>query len=53
MQLVGKPFVVVGTAEAAAKMYRAEGKYPSRGEMEDKMTWILEKNNIPNNMAFT
>eukprot|EP00731_Ephydatia_muelleri_P038436 Em0760g2a len=34
-------------------MFRAEGKYPSRGEMEDKMTWIIEKNNFPNNMAFT
>ena len=51
--IVGKPMVVVGTPEAAAKMYRAEGKYPSRGSMENNMTWILEKNNIPNNMAFT
>eukprot|EP00731_Ephydatia_muelleri_P017926 Em0010g1024a len=49
----GKPFVVIGTPEAAAKMFRAEGKYPSRGEIEDKMTWILEKNNIPNNLGFT
>ena len=45
--------MVVGTPEAATKMFRAEGKYPSRGEMEDKMTWIIEKNNFPNNMAFT
>ena len=50
---VGKPIVAVGTPEAAAKMFRAEGKYPSRGAAEDKMTWILEKNNIPNNMGFT
>ena len=45
--------MLVGTPEAAAIMFRAEGKYPSRGEIEDKMTWILEKNNIPNNMVFT
>ena len=45
--------MVVGTPEAAAKMFRAEGKYPSRGETEDKMTWIMEKINIPNNMAFS
>eukprot|EP00731_Ephydatia_muelleri_P017870 Em0010g968a len=50
---LGKPLVVVGTPEAAAKMFRAEGKYPSRGETEDKMTWIMEKINIPNNMAFS
>ena len=45
--------MAVGTPEAAAKMFRAEGKYPSRGAMEDNLTWILEKNNIPNNMAFS
>ena len=45
--------VVIGTPEAAAKMFRAEGKYPSRGAMEDKITWISERNNIPNFMGFS
>ena len=51
--LLGKPLVVVGTPEAAAKMYRAEGKYPSRGGGENKIIWILEKNKIPNSIGFS
>ena len=44
--------VIIGTPEAAAKMYRAEGKYPLRGNNEN-IRFVLKKNNIANLMVFT
>ena len=44
--------VIIGSPEAAAKMYRAEGKYPLRGNNEN-IRFVLKKNNIANLMVFT
>ena len=42
----GNPIVVVGTPDTAAKVFRAEGKYPVRGNSEENMDWIYKKNNF-------
>ena len=39
--------MVVGTPEGAAKVFRAEGKYPSRGRWEKNMEWISKSVNPP------
>ena len=44
--------VIIGSPEAAEKMYRAEGKYPLRGNNEN-IRFVLKKNNIANLMVFT
>ncbi|KAL5469466.1 hypothetical protein EMCRGX_G030723 [Ephydatia muelleri] len=49
---LGKPIIVVSTPDAAANMYRAEGKYPARTNIDDNMNWIYRKNNALT-MVFT
>ena len=49
---VGTPMVVIGTPEGAAKMFRAEGKYPVRGTGEKKMDWIYKNMKVPVTMGF-
>ena len=44
--------VIIGSPEAAAKIYRAEGKYPLRGNNEN-IRFVLKKNNLADFMAFT
>ena len=44
--------VVIGTPDTAAKMFRAEGKYPVRGAGEENMAWIYKNINVPATMAF-
>ena len=48
----GNTMVVVGTPEGAAKMFRAEGKYPVRGAGEENMAWIYKNIMVPVTMAF-
>ena len=43
---------MVGTPEGAAKMFRAEGKYPTRGNFEENMDWIYKNNNFSSSMIF-
>ena len=38
--------MVIGTPEGAAKMFRAEGKYPARSFAEETLGWIYNKNNF-------
>ena len=45
--------VIAQGREAAAAIYRAEGKYPSRGRIfEENMNWIHKKNKWPIGMLF-
>ena len=49
----GKWTVVAHSSDAAAAMYRAEGKCPSRGRLfEESFKWIHKKNKWPVPMAF-
>ena len=40
----GRSLVVIGTPDGAAKMFRAEGKYPLWGNLN--VDWIYTKNNF-------
>ena len=42
----GTSTVVIGTPEGAAKVYRAEGKYPVRSAVDESMDWIYKKKNF-------
>ena len=42
---VGNPIVVIGTPDGAAKMFRAEGKYPARGIRDKNIDWIFKSIN--------
>ena len=44
--------VVIGTPEGAAKIFRAKGKYPARGNIEKNIDWIYKKNNFSSSMMF-
>ena len=39
--------MIVSGPEAAATLFRAEGKYPSRGHFEENMMWIYRNINKP------
>ena len=45
--------VVTSSPEAAEFVFRAEGKYPSRGSFEDNMMWVYDKLKLPPTMFFS
>ena len=45
--------VFVASPEAVETVFRAEGKYPSRGPFEDNMMWLFNKLEIPPPMFFS
>lgn len=44
--------VVVGGPDAAAKVFRAEGKYPSRNYVQSDTNWLYAKADYPPAMIF-
>ena len=52
--LVGNSWLVmVASPEAFETVFRAEGKYPSRGYFEDNMMWLFKKLETPPPMFFS
>ena len=45
--------VIVASPEAFETVFRAEGKYPSRGYFEDNMMWLYKKLGAPPPMFFS
>ena len=45
--------VVTSSPQAAEFVFRAEGKYPSRGGFEDNMLWLYDKLKLPPTMFFS
>ena len=45
--------VVASSPEDAEKIFRAEGKYPSRGSFENNVMWIYDSINSPPAMFLT